>query len=131
MEYILSKTAPRRSEGSEGDDKYPRSDANAIAEIFEDLDVHITEHIWEDAAQGAPGTREAKDITLVEPDDMINWLTDLNSNWAVLRNTRSFMEGQPKEYWKKFDACMGKAFELQIALMKLRAAQPGAPTKKG
>jgi hypothetical protein len=81
------------------------------------------------AAQGAPGTREAKDITLIKPDDMIDWLTDLNSNWAVLRNTRSFMEGQPKEYWKKFDICMGEAFKLQIALMKLRAAQPGAPTK--
>ena len=58
---------------------------------------------------------------LVKPDEMIAWLTDLNSNWAVLRNTRSFLEGQPVEYWKKFDACMGEAFELQIALMKLLA----------
>ena len=55
-------------------------------------------------------------------DEMILWLTDLNGNWAVLRNTRSYLEGEPKEYWKKFDKAMGKAFELQVTLMKLRAA---------
>ena len=64
-------------------------------------------------------SKKPRDITLVKPDEMISWLMDLNSNWAVLRNTRSFMEGQPTEYWKKFDACMGEAFQLQIALMKL------------
>jgi len=65
-------------------------------------------------------------VELVMPDEMIAWLNDLNSNWSVCRNTRSFIEGEPSEYWKKFDKAMGKAFELQVALMKLR--QPAAPT---
>jgi hypothetical protein len=61
-------------------------------------------------------------IELVKVDDMVDWLNELNSNWAVLRNTRSFIEGQPREYWKEFDECMRYAFDLQIALMKLRGS---------
>ena len=79
--------------------------------------------------------QSGRDITLVKPDDMIAWLTDLNANWSVLRNTRSFLEGEPSEYWKKFDTCMGEAFELLIALTKLRAnaelARTPQPAKPG
>lgn len=69
-------------------------------------------------------------LELIKPHDMVSWLNELNSNWAVCRNTRSFLEGQPSEYWKKFDAAMGEAFQLQVALMKLiqeRAALAPAP----
>lgn len=65
-----------------------------------------------------------KYIKLPELDDLLSLLNDLNSNWSVCRNSRSFIEGEPLEYWKRFDAAMGKVFELQMTLMKQK---PGVP----
>jgi hypothetical protein len=57
-------------------------------------------------------------------EQVIRVLNGLGENWAVCRNTRSFKEGEPSEYWKEFDRWMGEAFKLQVDLMQAAPAQP-------
>jgi hypothetical protein len=128
------------SEGLRGLVAKWRKMAASIAEMFpvsaevQSMGKSCAEHADELEAtlsQGGEGPAgKASQIVPEKRDEMVSWLTDLNSNWAVLRNTRSFMEGQPSEYWKKFDACMGEAFELQIALMKLAATPAPVPAER-
>ena len=78
---------------------------------------------WQAALSSAGTSGTATKLVLQKPDDMIAWLNDLGSTWAVLRNCRDFMEaakGGLGHYWKQLDKLMGTGFELQIALMKLR-----------
>lgn len=107
LKHALSKVPASQSRISE----------EQVRKIF-DTSIHskeiaFTPFWWKDVTKKFNDT-----ISPVATDEMLSCLNSLNMNWAVCRNTRSFQEGQPAEYWKKFDSAMGEAFKLQITLMK-------------